>query len=53
MLNGTFAPNDPGESQLQLHEGRHSFKTFLEAADIRDSRIDRYLCHANHGVQGR
>jgi hypothetical protein len=31
----------------------HSFKTFLEAADIRDSRIDRYMCHANHSVQGR
>jgi integrase len=40
-------------SDLQLHECRHSYKTFLEAADIRESRVDRYMGHANHSVQGR
>jgi integrase len=40
-------------SNLQLHEGRHSYKTFLEATEIRDSRIDRYMGHANHTVQAR
>ena len=40
-------------SDLQLHECRHSFKGFLEATDIRDSRIDRYMGHANHSVQAR
>jgi integrase len=40
-------------SDFQLHEGRHSFKAFLEATEIRDSRIDRYLGHAKHSVQAR
>jgi integrase len=40
-------------SDLQLHECRHSFKTFLEDADIRESRVDRYMGHADHSVQGR
>jgi hypothetical protein len=40
-------------SDFQLHEGRHSFKAFLEATEIRDSRIDRYMGHANHSVQAR
>jgi integrase len=40
-------------SDFHLHEGRHTFKAFLEATDIRDSRIDRYMGHANHSVQGR
>jgi integrase len=40
-------------SDFQLHEGRHSYKAFLEATEIRDSRIDRYMGHANHSVQAR
>jgi integrase len=40
-------------SDLQLHECRHAFKTFLEDAGIRESRVDRYMGHANHSVQGR
>jgi integrase len=40
-------------SDLQLHECRHSYKAFLEAADIRESRVDRYMGHANHSVQAR
>jgi integrase len=43
-----LAPKD-----LQLHECRHSYKTFLEDADIRESRVDRYMGHADHSVQGR
>ena len=41
-------PND-----LQLHECRHSYKSFLEDADVRESRVDRYMGHADHSVQGR
>jgi integrase len=40
-------------SDLQLHECRHSFKTFLEDSGIRESRVDRYMGHADHSVQGR
>ena len=40
-------------ADLQLHECRHSFKTFLEDAGIRESRVDRYMGHADHSVQGR
>lgn len=40
-------------TDLQLHECRHSYKAFLEAADIRESRVDRYMGHANHSVQAR
>lgn len=43
-----FEPAD-----LQLHECRHTFKAFLEATEIRDSRIDRYMGHSNHTVQAR
>ena len=42
---------DPAD--LQLHEARHTFKTFLEDADIRASRVDRYLGHADHSGQAR
>jgi integrase len=38
---------------LQLHEARHSYKSYLEATEIRDSRIDRYMGHATHSVQSR
>jgi hypothetical protein len=41
-----FPNHDPdihGEDQLRPHEARRSFKTYLEATDIRDSRIDRYM----------
>jgi integrase len=41
------------QTDLQLHECRHSYKAFLEAADIRESRVDRYMGHANHSVQAR
>ncbi len=34
-------------------EHKHSYKAFLEAADIRGSRVDRYMGHANHSVQAR
>lgn len=40
-------------SDLQLHEGRRSYSSFLSAAGVPDSRADRYMGHANHTVQGR
>jgi integrase len=41
-------PND-----LQLHEGRHSYSSFLAAAGIPKERRDRYLGHADHTMDGR
>jgi integrase len=51
-----FANHDPvvhGDSQLQLHEGRHSYSTFLAAAGIPKERRDRYRGHADHSMDGR
>ena len=40
-------------SDLQLHECRHSYKSWLEDIGIPDSRIDRYLGHSDGSVQRR
>jgi integrase len=40
-------------SDFQLHQARHSYKSYLEATEIRDSRINRYMGHADHSVQAR
>jgi integrase len=51
-----FPNHDPdihGEDQLRPHEALHSYKTYLEVTDIRDSRINRYMGHADHSVQAR
>jgi len=40
-------------STLQLHECRHTYRTFTEDSGIRESRVDRYMGHADHSVQGR
>jgi integrase len=52
----SYVNHDPdihGADQLRPHEARHSYKTYLEATDIRDSRINRYMGHADHSVQAR
>jgi Phage integrase family len=42
-----------GPNDLQLHEGRHSYSSFLAAAGIPKERRDRYLGHADHTMDGR
>jgi integrase len=39
--------------RLTLHEARHSFSTFLDAAGISETRADRYMGHSNGSVAGR
>ena len=35
---------------IGLHEARHSFSTFLDAAGISETRADRYMGHSNSSV---
>jgi integrase len=42
-----------GLERIGLHEARHSFASFLDAAGVSDTRIDRYLGHADHSVRNR
>jgi integrase len=44
---------DAGLSRIGLHECRHSFASYLDAAGISDTRADRYMGHANHSVARR
>jgi integrase len=36
-----------------LHEARHSFSTWMDAAGVSETRADRYMGHSNGSVQGR
>jgi integrase len=38
---------------LNLHEARHSYSSYLAAAGIPKDRRDRYLGHADHSMDGR
>lgn len=42
-----------GLERYTLHEARHSFSTFLDAAGISETRADRYMGHSNGSVAGR
>jgi integrase len=42
---------EPGD--FQLHECRHSYKSWLEDIGLPDSRIDRYVGHSDGSVQRR
>jgi integrase len=37
---------DPGLARFTLHEGRHSFSTWLDAAGVSEERSDRYMGHS-------
>lgn len=39
--------------RVTLHECRHSYSTFLDAAGISETRADRYLGHSNPSVANR
>ena len=44
---------DAGLNRITLHECRHSYSTFLDAAGVSETRADRYMGHARHDVQSR
>jgi hypothetical protein len=39
--------------RVTLHECRHSYSTYLDAAGVSDTRADRYMGHANPSVANR
>jgi integrase len=39
--------------RVTLHECRHTFSTFLDAAGISETRADRYMGHSNPSVARR
>jgi hypothetical protein len=45
--------DDAGLQRITLHECRHSFSTFLDAAGVSETRADIYMGHANHSVSRR
>jgi hypothetical protein len=47
-LTVTLSKSSPPAATLIPLHAWHSYKAFLEAADIRESRVDRYMGHANH-----
>ncbi len=42
-----------GLERVTLHECRHAFSTFLDAAGVWPTRADRYMGHADHSTPGR
>jgi integrase len=42
-----------GLERFTLHEARHSFSTWLDAAGISEERSDRYMGHSRGGVASR
>ena len=39
--------------RITLHDGRHSFRSYLDYAGISKARADRYMGHSNHSVGRR
>jgi integrase len=39
--------------RVTLHECRHSYSTYLDAAGVSETRADRYMGHANPSVANR
>jgi integrase len=51
---GNFLRGSGNEiERYTLHEARHSFSTFLDAAGVSETRADRYMGHSNGSVAGR
>ena len=44
---------DAGLDRITLHECRHSFSTFLDAAGVSETRADIYMGHSNNSVSRR
>lgn len=45
--------HDAGLTPIGLHEARHSFSTWMDAAGISETRADRYMGHSNPSAQNR
>jgi integrase len=43
----------PAVEWFTLHQGRHSFSTFMDHAGVSETRADRYMGHSNPSVAGR
>jgi integrase len=51
---GAFLRGERGDvERVTLHECRHTFSTFLDAAGISETRADRYMGHSNPSVARR
>jgi integrase len=51
---GAFLRGEASDvERVTLHECRHSFSTFLDAAGISETRADRYMGHSNSSVANR
>jgi integrase len=51
---GAFLRGEAGAvERVTLHECRHPFSTFLDAAGISETRADRYMGHSNPSVANR
>jgi integrase len=49
-----WAEHDPPLARVTLHEARHSFSSYLDAAGVSETRADRYMGHStNRTVAGR
>jgi integrase len=53
LRSGGDCDCDEGLTRIGLHECRHSFSTYLDAAGISETRADRYMGHSNASVQAR
>jgi integrase len=42
-----------GLERVTLHECRHAYSTFLDAAEVWPTRADRYMGHSDHSTPGR
>jgi len=42
-----------GLERVTLHECRHAYSSFLDAAGVWPTRADRYMGHADHSTPGR
>lgn len=51
---GAFLRREPiALDRITLHECRHSYSTFLDAAGVSEARADRFMGHSNSSVQAR
>jgi integrase len=51
---GAFLQGERGSlERFTLHEGRHSFSTWLDAAGVSEERADRYMGHSRGSVASR
>ncbi len=51
---GSFLRRQPLTlDKIDLHECRHSYSSYLDAAGLSEARMDRYMGHSDHSTPGR